>query len=220
MSEYKLAAEPRVEKGKGPARRARAAGRVPAILYGHGMTPEMLTVDAREFGFALRTDAGSNVLLELQVGSKRHLALAKAVQRHPLRGSFIHIDFLAVRRGEKVTVNVPVHLVGEAPGVREGGVADQDLYQIEVEAEVTNVPEAVEADISAMQIGDVLRVADLRAPAGSTILTDPEAPVISVVPPTVEPVEAPEEEAEAAEGEAAEGATAAGEGEAESGEGG
>jgi large subunit ribosomal protein L25 len=117
-------------------------------------------------------------------------------------------------------VNVPVHLVGEAPGVREGGVADQDLYQVEVEAEVTNVPEAVEVDISAMQIGDVLRVADLRAPAGSTILTDPEAPVISVVPPTVEPVEAPEEEAEAAEGEAAEGATAAGEGEAESGEGG
>jgi large subunit ribosomal protein L25 len=220
MAEYKLAAEPRVEKGKGPARRARAAGRVPAVLYGHGMTPELLTIDAREFGFALRTDAGSNVLLALEVGAKSHLALAKAVQRHPLRGSFIHVDFLAVRRGEKVTVNVPVHINGEAPGVREGGIADQDLYQVEVEAEVTNVPEAVEADISGLQIGDVLRVADLVAPEGATILDDPEAAVISIVQPSVEPVAEPEEEGEAAEGEAAE-AKAEGEGDAEasSGEG-
>jgi large subunit ribosomal protein L25 len=213
MPEYKLAAEPREPKGKGAARRARAAGRVPAVLYGHGMTPEHLTVDAREFGFALRTEAGSNVLLELHVGGGRHLALAKAVQRHPLRGDFIHVDFLAVRRGEKVTVNVPVHLVGEAPGVREGGVADQDLYQVEVEAEVTNVPEAVQADISGMQIGDVLRVADLQVPDGATILGDPEAGVVSVVPPAAEPVEEPE----AAEGEAAERAEAAAEGAAEGG---
>jgi large subunit ribosomal protein L25 len=208
MSEYKLAAEPRQDKGKGPARRARAAGRVPAVLYGHGMDPQHLTVDARDFRFAMRTDAGSNVLLSLKVGSQTHLTLAKDVQRHPIRGDYIHIDFLSVRRGEKVTVSVPVHLVGEAPGVRDGGVADQDIYQINLEAEVTAVPEQVEVDISGLQIGDVLRVGDITAPSGATIVDDPEASVISVVAPTVEtaPAEAPEgAEAEAATETPAEG---------------
>src|SRR5215218_5339725 len=214
MSEYKLAAENRADKGKGAARRLRAAGRVPAVLYGHGTKPRSLSVDAREFGHALRTDAGTNVLLELQVGRTMHLALAKEIQRHPVRGTFTHVDFIVVRRGEKVQVTVPVHLVGEAPGVREGGIADQDLYQVNVEAEVTAVPDAVEADISGLRIGDVLRVADLKAPAGSTILDDPEASVVSVVPPAVEPEpeEVEEAEEEAAEGEAP--AAAEGEGEA------
>jgi large subunit ribosomal protein L25 len=210
MAEYKLAAEPRSETGKGPARRARAAGRVPAVLYGHGMDPVHLYVDARDLGFAMRTDAGANVLLELQVGAKRHLALAREVQRHALRGSFVHVDFLAVRRGEKVTVNVPVHLVGDAPGVREGGIADQDLYQLNVEAEVTNVPESIEVDISAMNLGDVLRVADVAAPAGTVILDDPEASVVSVVAPAAVAAEEAEEEA----AEEAAGAEAPAEGEA------
>jgi len=209
MSEYKLAAEPRSDTGKGANRRARAAGRVPAVLYGHGMAPEHLSVGAREFGHALRTDAGANVLIELSVGADKHLALAKEVQRHPVRGTFTHVDFLLVRRGDKVHVQVPVHLVGEAPGVREGGIADQDLYLANVEAEVTNVPEQIEADVSGLGIGDVLRVADLKAPEGATILDDPEAPVVSVVAPAAfeEPEPAEEEAVEAAEG--AEGAEAA-----------
>jgi large subunit ribosomal protein L25 len=218
MSEYKLAAENRSEAGKGAARRLRASGRVPAVLYGHGSKPEHLSVDARQFGQALRTDAGVNVLIELQVGRTRHLALAKEIQRHPVRGDLIHVDFIQVRRGEKVHVQVPVHLVGEAPGVREGGIADQDLYQLNVEAEVTAVPEAVEADVSGLGIGDVLRVADLKAPNGAVILDDPEAPVVSVVAPTVEP-EPEAEEAEEGEGaeavEGAEGATAEEPGEGE-----
>jgi large subunit ribosomal protein L25 len=204
MSEYQLAAESRTDTGKGAARRVRAAGRVPAVLYGHGIKPEHLSIDAREFGQALRS-GGANALLELQLGRTRHLALAREVQRHPVRGSFTHVDFLVVRRGEKVTVQVPVHLVGEAPGVVQGGILDQDLHQLNVEAEVTAVPEAIEGDVSGLQIGDVLRVGDLKAPGGATILDDPEASVVSVVAPTVEPVEAEEEEeaAEAAEGEAA-----------------
>jgi large subunit ribosomal protein L25 len=214
MSEYKLATENRSEAGKGAARRLRASGRVPAVLYGHGAKPEHLSVDARQFGQALRTDAGVNVLIELEVGRQRHLALAKEIQRHPVRGDLIHVDFIQVRRGEKVHVQVPVHLVGEAPGVREGGIADQDLYQVNVEAEVTAVPEAVEADVSGLGIGDVLRVADLKAPGGAVILDDAEAPVVSVVSPTVE---AEPEAEEALEGEAAEGGEApaeeAGEGE-------
>jgi large subunit ribosomal protein L25 len=215
MSEYKLAAEQRAGAGKGAARRLRAAGRVPAVLYGHGTKPEHLSVDARQFGHALRTDAGVNVLIELEVGQRRHLALAKEIQRHPVKGNLVHVDFIQVRRGEKVHVSVPVHLVGEAPGVREGGIADQDLYQLNVEAEVTAVPEAVEADISGLGIGDVLRVGDLKAPNGAVILDDPDASVVSVVAPTVEPEPEEVEEAEAAEGEAA----AEGAGGAEAGEG-
>jgi large subunit ribosomal protein L25 len=206
MPEYKLAAENRSEAGKGAARRLRASGRVPAVLYGHGTKPQHLSVDARQFGQALRTDAGVNVLISLEVGRDQHLALAKEIQRHPVKGNLIHVDFIQVRRGEKVHVQVPVHLVGEAPGAREGGIVDQDLYQVNVEAEVTAVPEAVEADVSGLDIGDVLRVADLKAPGGSVILDDPEASVVSVVAPTVE---AEPEVEEAEEGEAAEGAEAA-----------
>jgi large subunit ribosomal protein L25 len=206
MSEYKLAAENRSEAGKGAARRLRASGRVPAVLYGHGTKPQHLSVDARQFGQALRTDAGVNVLISLEVGRDQHLALAKEIQRHPVKGNLIHVDFIQVRRGEKVHVQVPVHLVGEAPGAREGGILDQDLYQLNVEAEVTAVPEAVEADVSGLGIGEVLRVADLKAPDGAAILDDSEASVVSVVAPTVEA----EPEAEEAEvGEAAEGAEAA-----------
>ena len=208
MSEYKLTAQRRAESGKGPARRARATGRVPAVLYGHGMDPVHLSVDAREFGHALRTGAGSNVLIELTVGRATHLALPKEIQRHPVRGSFVHVDFLAVRRGETVQVRVPVHLVGEAPGVREGGIADQDLHQVTVEAEVTAVPTAIEADVSGLEVGDVLRVADLKAPEGATIIDDVEASVVSIVAPTVEEEPEVEEAEEAAEGEAAEGEAA------------
>lgn len=207
MSEYQLAAEPRTDTGKGPARRARAAGRVPAVLYGHGIKPEHLTVDAREFSQALR-GGGANALITLRLGRARHLALAREIQRHPVRGTFTHVDFLAVRRGEKVTVSVPVHLTGEAPGVVQDGVLAQDLHQLNVEAEVTAVPEAIEGDISGLEIGGVLRVGDLKPPEGATILDDPEALVVSVMPPTVERVEAEAEE-EAAEGEAGEEAAAA-----------
>jgi large subunit ribosomal protein L25 len=206
MSEYKLAAENRSDAGKGAARRLRASGRVPAVLYGHGTKPQHLSVDARQFGQALRTDAGVNVLISLEVGRDQHLALAKEIQRHPVKGNLIHVDFIQVRRGEKVHVQVPVHLVGEAPGAREGGILDQDLYQLNVEAEVTAVPEAVEADVSGLGIGEVLRVADLKAPDGAAILDDSEASVVSVVAPTVE---AEPEAEEAEEGEVAEGAEAA-----------
>jgi large subunit ribosomal protein L25 len=215
MSEYKLAAENRSDAGKGAARRLRASGRVPAVLYGHGTKPQHLSVDARQFGQALRTDAGVNVLISLEVGRDQHLALAKEIQRHPVRGDLLHVDFIQVRRGEKVHVQVPVHLVGEAPGAREGGILDQDLYQVNVEAEVTAVPEAVEADVSGLGIGEVLRVADLKAPAGAVILDDPEASVVSVVAPTVEaePEAEEAEEAEGAEGAEAAAPEAAGEGE-------
>jgi large subunit ribosomal protein L25 len=213
MSEYQLAAEPRTDTGKGPARRVRAAGRVPAVLYGHGIAPEHLSVDAREFGQALRS-GGANALLQVSIdGGNSHLALAREIQRNPVRGTYTHIDFQVVRRGEKVTVLVPVRLTGSAPGVVQGGILDQDLHQLNVEAEVTAVPEAIEADVSELEIGDVLRVSQLSVPSGATVLDDAEASVVSVIAPTVEPVEEEEEAAEVEEGaaaaEAAEGGEAA-----------
>jgi large subunit ribosomal protein L25 len=208
MSEYQLAAESRTDTGKGAARRVRAVGRIPAVLYGHGIKPAHLSVDARELSQALRS-GGANALLQLQLGRERHLALAREIQRHPVRGTFTHVDFLVVRRGEKVTVSVPVHLTGDAPGVVQGGILDQDLHQLSVEAEVTAVPEAIDADVSGLQIGDVLRVGDLKAPSGATILDDVEASVVSVIAPIVEPVAVAVEAPEVAVEAGAEGAGAA-----------
>ncbi len=217
MSEYQLAAEPRTDTGKGPARRVRAAGRVPAVLYGHGIAPEHFSVDAREFSQALRS-GGANALLQVALGDTTHLALAREIQRHPVRGTYTHIDFLVVRRGEKVTVLVPVRPTGQAPGVVAGGILDQDLHHLNVEAEVTAVPEAVEADVSGLEVGDVLRVSQLTVPSGVTILDDPDASVVSVIAPTVERVA--EEEVAAAAEEGAEAAAAEGGEAAEASEGG
>jgi large subunit ribosomal protein L25 len=183
------------------------------VLYGHGIAPEHLSVDAREFGQALRS-GGANALLQVSIdGGNSHLALAREIQRNPVRGTYTHIDFQVVRRGEKVTVLVPVRLTGSAPGVVQGGILDQDLHQLNVEAEVTAVPEAIEADVSELEIGDVLRVSQLSVPSGATVLDDAEASVVSVIAPTVEPVEEEEEAAEVEEGaaaaEAAEGGEAA-----------
>ena len=173
------------------------------------MTPMSVAVERRDLRVALSGAAGVNTVLDLTVDGTVYPAIVKELQRHPVRRNVIHVDFIQVRRGEKVHVQVPVNLVGEAPGVREGGIADQDLYQLNVEAEVTAVPEAVEADVSGLGIGDVLRVGDLKAPEGAVILDDPEAPVVSVVAPTVEPEPEVAEGAEEGEEAAAEGAEAA-----------
>ena len=212
MAEITLVAEAPRPTGSRAAGRLRAAGQIPAVVYGHGHDPLAISVDGRALRSALSTDVGLNALLSLRIGKETQLALAREIQRHPVRGTYTHIDFQVVRRGEKVTVLVPVRLTGSAPGVVQGGILDQDLHQLNVEAEVTAVPEAIEADVSALEIGDVLRVAQLSVPSGATVLDDPEASVVSVVAPTVEPVEEEEEVAEAEEGaeaEAAEGGEAA-----------
>jgi large subunit ribosomal protein L25 len=209
--EQKLVAEKREGTGKGAARKLRASGRVPAILYGHGMDPLSLSVDSRELFHLLHTGAGANVLVGIVVDGTEHLALPREVQRDHIRGRFVHIDFLAVRRDEKIHVTVPLKVVGESPGVKAGGVLEHHLWELSVECLATDVPEAIEVDISQMEIGSSFRVSDLRAPSGSTILTNPEDSVVAVTQPQMA-VEAEEEAAEAVEGEAAEeeaeGATA------------
>jgi large subunit ribosomal protein L25 len=208
--EQRLVAETREGTGKGAARKLRAAGRVPAILYGHGMDPLALSVDSRELFHLLHTGAGANVLVDLVVDGTEHLALPREVQRDHIKGRFVHVDFLAVRRDEKIHVTIPLRIVGESPGVKAGGVIEHHLWELNVECLATDVPEAIDVDISGLEIGSGVRVSDLKVRSGVTILTSPEDSVVAVTQPQVAVEE--EEAAEAVEGEVAEeeaeGATA------------
>jgi large subunit ribosomal protein L25 len=169
----------------------------------------VLSVDSKEL-YHLLHSAGSNVVLDLVVNGKKHLAMPREVQRDHVRGQYLHVDFLEIRRDEKVTVEVPVHLTGESVGVKAGGVLEHHLWDLRVEAFPQDLPDSIQADISALQVGDSLRVADITIPDKVTVLTDTDETVASVVPPQAREVE--EAEAEAVEGEAAEeegaGATA------------
>jgi large subunit ribosomal protein L25 len=186
VSEVRIAAEPRSEFGKGPARRTRRAGRVPAVLYGHGTDPRHVSLPGHEMMLALKTP---NVLIRLEgLPGGSALALPKAVQRDPLKGFLEHVDLLLVRRGEKVTVEVPVQLNGE---IAPGGLLDQQLVQIAVEADATRIPQFIEVDIADMAVGASVHAADLELPRGATLAADPEALVLHVVAaPTAEQLEA------------------------------
>ena len=207
--ERKLKATTRDGAGKGVARKLRAAGDVPGVLYGHGMAPISVAVNSRDLFHVLHTDAGANVLIDLEVGADTHLAMAREVQRDHVRGEFIHIDFLAIRRDEKITVEVPINITGESHGVREGGIVEHQLWTLRVECLPGDVPEGVDVDITELGIGESLKVADVKAPRGADVLSDPEETVVSVIAPPIMAVE--EEAAEAVEGEVpeaeAEGAT-------------
>jgi large subunit ribosomal protein L25 len=217
--ETKLQAETRQDTGKGFARRLRASGKVPGVLYGHEMDPIPLSVDAREMFRLLHGGAGGNALMDLLVDGTEHLAMAREIQRDHIHNKLIHIDFLAVSRNEKITVNVPVIETGEAVGVKEGGVVEHHLREVSVECFPQDVPEQIEIDISDVALGDMVHVSDLTPPSGVTILSNLEDAVLSVITPAALRVEADlsvpgeeageapvaEEGAEVAEGEAAEG---------------
>ena len=202
MPEVQITAEPRTEFGKGPARRIRRAGRVPAVMYGHGAENQHMTLPYHELMLALKTP---NVLIRLDgLKSKASLVLPKAVQRDPLKGEIEHVDLIAVRRGEKVTVDIPIRVTGE---VFPGGMLDQSLVQISVEAEATHLPDGIDVDVEGMEVGTSVHAGDLALPAGSTLAGDPEALVLHVVAErTAAQVEADlgegEEPAEATEGPA------------------
>jgi large subunit ribosomal protein L25 len=225
MAETALTAEHRDLTGKGPARRYRAAGRVPGVLYGHGVDPIPLTVSAQDLLHLFHNAGGTNVLVDLQIDGTPHLAIPREVQRDHIHSRFVHIDFLAVRRDEKITLSVEVHEVGEAPGIKAGGVVEHHLRELEVECLPTDVPDGIAADISSLELGDMLHVRDLVPPPGVEILTDAESAVISIITPAALRVEAdltlPGEEAPAPEPEAEEeaGAEAAAGAEGEAAEG-
>jgi large subunit ribosomal protein L25 len=214
MAEVKLVAEPRDGTGKGVARKLRAAGRVPAVLYGAGLDSTPVSVDSKDLFHVLHTGAGYNVLVDLTVDGTEHLVIPRDVQRDHIHGRFIHLDLLAVRRDEKIKIMVPVRIVGESVGVKAGGVVEHHLWEIELECLPQDVPEGIDADISELEIGMGLRVSDLVAPAGTAFLTSEEESVVAVVQPQMA-VELEEEEA--AEGEGAEGEAVEGEEGAEGG---
>jgi large subunit ribosomal protein L25 len=215
----KLTAERRSDAGKGVARKLRAAGKIPAVLYGQGLETTPLTVDSRELSHLLHGSAGSNVLVDLMVDGEEHLAIPREIQRDHIHSKFVHVDFLAVSRTETITVNVPVHETGDAAGVKEGGVVEHHLREVQIECLPQDVPDEIVVDITDVELGDMVHVSDLVAPEGVTILTSPEDAVLSVVTPAALRVEADlsvpgEEGVEVPVAEVEEGAEEAVEGEA------
>jgi large subunit ribosomal protein L25 len=183
--EVTLKAEPRTGTGKGVAHKLRAAGKIPAVLYGHGIEAIPVTVELRSLTSALSTESGRNVLIDLEVNGETHLTLARELQRDVLRGTLIHADFLKISRDQTIEVDVPIHVVGESPGVKEGGVVEHHLWAVTVACKPGNVPERLDADISRMVLGDRLLVRDLPLPEGVEMLTEAEETVLSVVVPQV-----------------------------------
>ncbi|OMQ15343.1 50S ribosomal protein L25/general stress protein Ctc [Modestobacter sp. VKM Ac-2676] len=197
MADFRLAAEPRTEFGKGSARRTRRAGRVPAVMYGHGQDVVHLSVPALDFAAVLR-NGGSNALITITLDGKDQLVLIKAVQRDPVTRVHEHADLVVVRRGEKVTVDVPVFITGQAA---PDTISNHQLNAVSLEADATNLPESIEVDITGRTAGNGITAGDLPLPAGATLITDPEALVIGFLgAPSAAELEAELEEAEAEAG--------------------
>src|SRR5205809_3740351 len=190
-----LAASPRQATGKGGARQARFRGRVPAVIYGHGRDTQSLEVEAKALEKALQGVEPESTIIELAVEGKTVKTLIREIQRHPLRPDIIHVDFYEIHAAEKVTLKIPVHLVGNPDGVRNaGGVLDQVTREVEIEVLPENIPDRVELDVNALKIGDSLHVRDLSIP-NAKILTEAELTIATVVPPRAEEVAAPSPEA-------------------------
>ncbi|MBD8078971.1 50S ribosomal protein L25/general stress protein Ctc [Cellulosimicrobium arenosum] len=201
MSEIKLAAESRTEFGKGAARRIRRADKIPAVLYGHGGDPVHVTLPGHQTMMALKH---SNALFSIELDGKGQLAIAKDVQRDPVKGVIEHVDLLVVKKGEKVEVDLWVHVVGEsAPGT----IHLVDLQEITVEAEATRIPESVEVSIEGLKAGETVYARDVKLPKGVTLVSENDLAVVYISVPQdnsadIEAAEA-EASAQAAESEAA-----------------
>ena len=216
MAEITIAAETRTEFGKGAARRIRRADKVPAVLYGHGSDPVHVTLPGHDLMMALKQ---ANALLTIDLGSDTHLAIPKQVQRDPIKGFIEHADLLIVKRGEKVTVDIAVTLVGEAA---PDTLVVLENASVSIEAEATNIPDGVEVSVEGLAVGEQIHASDLSLPSGSELAVDGDLLIVNVTAaPTAAEVEAELAEAEAEVGiehdepEAAEGdAPAEGEGDA------
>ncbi len=176
MATEKITAETRTEFGKGAARRIRRADKIPAVLYGHGNDPVHVTLPGHDTMMALK-HGGANALLDLDINGTSQLALTKAVQVDPIRRAIEHIDFVAVRRGEKVTVDIPIHVTGEA--ARETLVVTENST-VQVEAEATHIPEFIEVSVEGLAAGTQILASDLDIPQGSTLLLDAETLIVNI----------------------------------------
>jgi large subunit ribosomal protein L25 len=207
VPEVHIEAELRTEFGKGAARRIRRAGRVPGIVYGHGAETKHVSLPGHDLMLALKT---SNALIRLEgLPGATTLALPKAVQRDAIKGFIEHVDLIAVRSGEKVTVEIPIRTTGD---VFSGGLLDQQLVTLSIEAEATHIPDGIDVDVAGMEIGTAVHAKDLVLPQGSSLVTEADALVLHVLAaPTAEQMEgeAGETAAETPAAVAAEGGEAA-----------
>jgi large subunit ribosomal protein L25 len=200
VSEVRLAAEARTEFGKGAARRTRRAGKIPAVLYGHGSDPKHLALPAIEFARVVR-EHGQNAVLTLEIDSANELALTKTVTTHPIKNYIEHVDLLLVKRGEKVNVEVPVVITGEA---QPGTLVTQDATTIEISVEALHIPEQLEVSIDGAESGTQILAKDVALPAGAELATDADTLIVAVnVAPSAGDLDG-EGDAEAAEAEATE----------------
>ena len=198
MASASLSAEMRSESGKGVARKLRAAGRVPGVIYGHGRQPQSLSLNARDLDKLLGSIAAGSTVVELSLGNATTNTLIREVQRHPFKKQILHVDFMELVAGEKVIVDIPLVFVGTPEGVRTGGgLLEQILHSIEVNVDPSSIPNHIDVDVSQMIMGHSLHVRDLNLPEGVEVLTDEDATVCAVIAPR-----AVVEEAAAAEGEA------------------
>lgn len=210
MADITLVAESGRRTGSSESRRLRSAGRVPAVVYGHGMEGISVSVDGRDLRHALSGGAGLNQLLELRIGSHRHLAMARVLQRHPVRNTVVHVDFQIVRRDEVVTADVPILLIGEAKAVAAaGGMLEHQLVSLAVQATPDKIPASIEIDVSGLGPGDAIRVGDLTLPSGvGTELPAEEPIVVTSVSRAAQQSEAAGEDGAATDAAAPDGATA------------
>ncbi|HET9985470.1 MAG TPA: 50S ribosomal protein L25 [Longimicrobiales bacterium] len=194
-----LAAERREGTGKSGTRKLRAAGRTPAVIYGHGEQTRLLSVDSHEVALLFSRISVENTIVHLKVAGERGelRSLVREVQVHPASRRILHVDFYQIHAGERVEVSVPVRLVGTPAGVRAGGVLHPNVNDLQLRVDVEHIPEAIDVDVSALEVGDSIHVRDIAPPTGAEILLDGDVTICSVTPPTVTAV--PEAEAEAEE---------------------
>lgn len=201
-ADVRLEARPREEIGKGAARRMRAAGRVPAVVYGRGEDTRKLSIDAHELKRLLSTVHVENTIISLDIDGEAGVkALVREIQSHAFRDDVLHVDFYQIHAGERVNVAVPLHFVGAAPGVKAGGMLQHVLDELEIRCLPDSIPDHLEVDISGLEIGDSVHVGQIVLPEGVELEIDAERTVCSVLAPTVSKEEETAEEAEPASAE-------------------
>jgi large subunit ribosomal protein L25 len=200
MATAQLTATPRTGTGKGVARKMRAAGQIPGIIYGHAREPQALAINTRDFEKLLEHISAESTVIELAVGGKTSRTLIREIQRHPFRREYLHVDFQELVAGETVFVRIPIVLVGIPEGVRlEGGVMDQTLRDLEIEVDPVNMPNHIDVNVENMKIGESVHVSDLTLPPGVTALTEGDTTIVVVSAPRAVIEEAAAPAAEGAE---------------------
>jgi large subunit ribosomal protein L25 len=205
MPDITLVTEKRTKLGSRPSGRLRRQGKVPAVVYGLDTDSVSITVPSRELQHILAGESGANTLITLDVDGESVLTLARQIHRHPTRGELVHVDFIRISRDTEVSAEIPVHLLGEPTGVRDGGLLEQLLFNLTVEALPGNIPVAIEIDVAALAIGDQLRVEDLPLPEGVVTHAESDFVIAQVAAPRIATEAEEGEEGEGAEGEAGEG---------------